>query len=309
MTSLSRSATDLVLPPPLPWHRRLLGGDLFPYLLLAPAVIILASLTLYPFIYSIYISLFIFRGGEINEFIGLGNYARLFTDGQYWNAMRVVALFTLISVALEFLFGMALALFLSQNLKLRGLWRSLVIVPMMLTPVVVGVIWRLMFNPGIGVLNYFIQSLGLQPVEWLSKGNWAFVSIIIVDVWNWTPFMFLILLAGLESLPVEPFEAARIDGATPVRIFLDHTLPLMKPSILVALLIRTMDSLRIFDQVFILTQGGPGTSTEVVSLYLYKVAFKFFDQGYAAAGLFVVMIFVNIISMLYVRSLSRQEEV
>jgi multiple sugar transport system permease protein len=121
--------------------------------------------------------------------------------------------------------------------------------------------------------------------------------------------MFLILLAGLESLPVEPFEAARIDGATPVRIFLDHTLPLMKPSILVALLIRTMDSLRIFDQVFILTQGGPGTSTEVASLYLYKVAFKFFDQGYAAAGLFVVMIFVNIISMLYVRSLSRQEEV
>ena len=115
--------------------------------------------------------------------------------------------------------------------------------------------------------------------------------------------------SGLESLPVEPFEAARIDGATPVRIFLDHTLPLMKPSILVALLIRTMDSLRIFDQVFILTQGGPGNSTEVASLYLYKTAFKFFDQGYAAAGLFVLMVIVNIISLSYVRMLSRQEEV
>jgi multiple sugar transport system permease protein len=302
------NVSDTVVLPPLPWHRKL-TGDWLPYLLLAPAIITLASLTLYPFLYSIYISLFLFRGGEVADFIGLGNYGRLLTDGQFWNSLRVVGTFTLISVALEFVLGMILALFLSQNLKLRGLWRSLVIVPMMLTPVVVGVIWRLMLNPGIGVVNYFLQSLGLPAVEWLSKGTWAFVSIVMVDVWNWTPFMFLILLAGLESLPIEPFEAARIDGATPVRIFLDHTLPLMKPSILVAVLIRTMDSLRIFDQVFILTQGGPGNSTEVASLYLYKTAFKFFDQGYAAAGLFVLMIFVNIISMVYVRMLSRQEEV
>lgn len=308
MASTVTDLSEAMLPPPLPWYRKL-TGDWFPYLLLAPAVITLASLTIYPFIYSIYISLFRFRGGLRVDFIGLGNYARLLTDAQFWNSMRVVILFTVIAVALEFVLGMALALFLSQSLKLRGFWRSLVIVPMMLTPVVVGVMWRLMLNPGIGVVNYFLQTIGLQPVEWLSKGSWAFASIIMVDVWNWTPFMFLILLAGLESLPIEPFEAARIDGANPARIFLDHTLPLMKPAILVALLIRTMDCLRIFDQIFILTQGGPGNSTEVASLYLYKTAFKFFDQGYAAAGLFVLMVFVNIISILYVRSLTRQEEV
>ncbi|MEA3334843.1 MAG: sugar ABC transporter permease [Chloroflexota bacterium] len=308
MASTVTDVPETMLPPPLPWYRKL-TGDWFPYLLLAPAVITLASLTIYPFIYSIYISLFRYRGGMRMDFIGLGNYTRLLTDAQFWNSMRVVILFTVIAVALEFVLGMALALFLSQSIKLRGLWRSLVIVPMMLTPVVVGVMWRLMLNPGIGIVNFFLVTIGLQPVGWLSTGSWAFVSIVLVDVWNWTPFMFLILLAGLESLPVEPFEAARIDGAKPVRIFLDHTLPLMKPAILVALLIRTMDCLRIFDQIFILTQGGPGNSTEVASLYLYKTAFKFFDQGYAAAGLFVLMVAVNIISIFYVRSLTLQEEV
>jgi multiple sugar transport system permease protein len=308
MTSSTVDIPGAAQAPPLPWQRRLMG-DWLPYLLLAPAVITLAALTLYPFVYSVYVSLFRFRQGKMADFIWFGNYLKLMGDGQFWNSLRVVVVFSLIAVLLEFVLGLALALFLSQNLKLRGLWRSLVIVPMMLTPVVVGVMWRLMLNPGIGVVNYFLQSLGLPPVEWLSSGGWAFTSIIIVDVWNWTPFMFLILLAGLESLPVEPFEAARIDGATPLQIFFDHTLPLLKPSILIALLIRTMDSLRIFDQVFILTQGGPGTSTEVASLYLYKTAFKFFDQGYAAAGLFVLLFIVTVISQLYIRLLSRQEVV
>ncbi len=306
-TPLAADDTSLWIAPPLPWYRRL-TGDLFGYVLLAPAVTLLAALTIYPLLYSIYVSFFRYTGGVMKGFIGLGNFQRLIGDAQYWNSLRVVAEFTLVSVSLEFAFGLGLALFLSQKLVLRGLWRSLVIVPMMLTPVVVGVIWRLMLNPGIGIINYVLQLLGLPAVEWLSKGNWAFVSIVIVDVWNWTPFMFLILLAGLESLPVEPFEAARIDGAKPVRIFLDHTLPLLAPTILVALLIRTMDCLRIFDQVFILTGGGPGNSTEVVSLYLYKTAFKFFDQGYAAAGIIILMVLINIVSMLYVRVLTRQEE-
>jgi multiple sugar transport system permease protein len=300
------TVTPETLPQSARSMSRLGRRDLTPYGLLMPAVIVLAALTLYPFLYSIYISLFNFRGGRQAEFAGLGNYIRLLSDGQFWNSLWVVLRFTILAVGLELVLGLALALFFSKEMRGRGLWRSLVIVPMMLTPVVVGVIWRLMLNPGIGVINYLLALAGLKPVEWLSNGAWAFISIVLVDVWNWTAFMFLILLAGIQAMPVEPFEAARIDGASSRQIFFDHTLPLLKGPILVAVLIRTMDAFRIFDQVFIMTQGGPGNSTEVASLYLYKTAFKFFDMGYAAAGLFVVLIIITFISRFYVRLLNRE---
>src|SRR5258708_7809626 len=219
------SAEDAMLIK-TPWYRRL-GTDFLPYLLLAPAVITLLALTIYPFIYSIVISLFTFKGGNPNEFIGLGNYSDLLGDKEFWNSILVVLLYAVIAVSAELLIGLALALFFMQPLRLRGLWRSLVIVPMMLTPVVIGVIWRLMYDPNFGVIDYFLRGVGLPPIEWLSKGNWAFIAVVLVDAWNWTPFMFLLILAGLESLPVEPFEAARMDGASRIQIFVDHTLPLL----------------------------------------------------------------------------------
>lgn len=291
----------------LPWYRRL-GTDYLPYLMLAPSVITLLTLTIYPFVYSLYISFFQFSGGRPDEFIGLGNYTRLLSDGQFWISLRTVVLFVVISVALELILGMALALFFTSHLVLRNLWRTLVIVPMMLTPVIIGVIWRLMYEPNFGVANFFLRGIGLAPVEWLSKSNWAFVSIVLVDVWNWTPFMFLLILAGLESLPVEPFEAARMDGASRIQIYIDHTLPMLAPTILIALLVRSMDALRIFDQIFIMTGGGPGNATEVTSLYLYKTAFKFNDMGYAAAGLFVLLVLITVLSRFYIRFLGRGEE-
>jgi multiple sugar transport system permease protein len=288
----------------LPWYRR----DLTAYLLLAPAVIVLAALTIYPTIYAIYISLFSFRGGQRDAFAGLGNYINLLSDGQFWNSIWVVVRFTVVAVALELLLGLALALFLNTELWGRGLWRALMMVPMMLTPVVVGVIWRLMLNPGVGVVNALLVPLGIGPIDWFGSGGWAFAAIVLTDIWNWTPFVFLILLAGLQAQPVEPFEAARIDGASHLQTFFYLTLPLLRRSILVALLLRTMDAFRIFDQIFIMTQGGPGNSTEVASLYLYKTAFKFFDMGYAAAGLFVVLVIITAISRFYIRILSREEE-
>jgi multiple sugar transport system permease protein len=292
--------------PTVPWYRRL-TGEWLGYVLLSPAILLLVLLGLYPGVYAIVISFFQFRGGVLGGFIGLGNYARLVTDGHFWNSLRVLVAFAVCAVSLEFLLGFGLALFFSQELKLRALWRSFLIVPMIVTPVVVGLIWRLMLNPDTGVVNYFVRLLGFGPVEWLSRPFPAFVSIVAVDVWNWTPFVFLVLLAGLESLPIEPFEAARMDGAGPMRIFLDHTLPLMRPSILIALLIRTMDCLRLFDQVFVLTGGGPGNATEVLSLYQYRIAFKYFDQGYAAASLFLLLIVVVLISQAYIRLLRRSE--
>lgn len=300
------STSRLQAPPTVRWYRRL-AGDWLGYVLLAPAVLLLALLGLYPGIYSIGISLFEFQGGMLGGFVGLGNYIRLLTDSHFWNSLRVLVFFAVCAVSLEFLLGFGLALFFSQELKLRALWRSFLILPMIVTPVVVGLIWRLMLNPDTGVVNYFVRLLGFRPVEWLSSPFPAFVSIVAVDVWNWTPFVFLVLLAGLESLPTEPFEAAHMDGAGPMRIFFDHTLPLMRPSILIALLIRTMDCLRLFDQVFVLTGGGPGNATEVLSLYQYRIAFKYFDQGYAAASLVLLLIVVVLISQAYIRLLRRTE--
>src|SRR5258706_1416713 len=289
----------------LPWYRRL-GTDYLPYLFLAPAVITLLALTIYPFLYSIYISFFSFKGGNPSQFIGLNNYIRLLNDGLFWNSIKVVILYTICSVSLELILGLALALFFTQPLRLRGLWRSLMIIPMMLTPVVIGVIWRLMYDPNFGIIAYLLRSVGLAPIEWLAHGNLAFIAVVLVDVWNWTPFMFLVLLAGLASLPVEPFEAARIDGAWRLQILRDHTLPLLTPTLLVALLIRSMDALRIFDHIYVMTTGGPGSATEVASLYLYKTAFKFSDFGYAAAGLFVLMILITVLSRLYLRVLGKE---
>jgi multiple sugar transport system permease protein len=293
--------------PKIPWYRRL-TSDWLGYVLLAPTLLILLLMIAYPTVYFIGVSLFRWQGGAMKDFIWLGNFVRLFTDQQFLNSLRVTALFAICAVSIEFVLGLGMALFLRTNLKLRGLWRSLVIVPMTVTPVVIGIIWRLMYNPGFGVLNPILQFFGLESVDLLSTPFGAFLGVVILDVWNWTPVMFLILLAGLEGMPIEPFEAAKIDGAGPVRTFFDHTLPLLRPSILIALLIRTMDCVRMFDQVFILTQGGPGTSTEVVSLYLYKTAFKFYDVGYAAAGLFLLLIFVTLVSQLYIRLIRGKEE-
>src|SRR5437773_8019231 len=180
---------------------------------------------------------------------------------------------------------------------------------MILPPVVAGVTWRLIYNPNFGVLNGILRLFGLDTRRWtwLADPSLALPAVILVDVWEWTPFVFLILLAGLQAIPQEPYEAARIDGANAWQTFLHITLPLLIPAILVALLLRTMDLLRIFDQIFILTQGGPGFSTETVSLYIYRTAFRFFDFGYAAAMSFVLLLLTNIVSVGYIRLLQRQE--
>jgi len=179
----------------------------------------------------------------------------------------------------------------------------------MLPAVVVGVVWRLMLNPNFGAVNGTLKSIGLStdPLTWTASPKLAMVSVIMADVWQWTPFMFLILLAGLQAIPQEPYEAALIDGSTAWQTFRHITLPLLKPAILIALLLRTMDLLRVFDQIFILTEGGPGFATETVSLYIYRTAFRFSNFGYAAAMSFVLLLITNVISLAYLRLLQTRE--
>lgn len=272
--------------------------------MLAPAVIVLLLLTIYPLIFAIKVSLQTPAGRWT-----LANFTRLFGDHFFAVALWQTFIFTASALVAEFALGLGLALLLDSQIRGRNFFRSLLLIPMMLPPVVVAVIWRLIYNPNFGTINGTLKGWGINTsnLTWIASPSMALPSVILVDIWQWTPFMFLILLAGLQAIPQEPYEAAMIDGSSAWQTFWHITLPLLKPAILIALLLRTMDLLRIFDQVFILTQGGPGFATETISLYIYKTAFRFFDFGYAAAMSFVLLILINVVSIGYIRSLRRQE--
>ncbi|HKY30359.1 MAG TPA: sugar ABC transporter permease [Pyrinomonadaceae bacterium] len=281
----------------------------FAYVLLAPAVFVLLALSIYPLINIVKLSLQVTSGAASRW--SVNNFARLFSDQFFIDALLHTVIFAVAALTLEFLLGLGLAVLLNRQIRGRSFFRTALLVPMMLPTVVAGVVWRLMLNPNFGAVNGSLKGLGVQTVAltWTSSPRLAMLSIILVDVWQWTPFMFLILLAGLQAIPQEPYEAALIDGSSPWQTFRHVTLPLLKPAILVALLLRTMDLLRVFDQVFILTEGGPGFATETISLYIYRTAFRFSDFGYAAAMSFVLLLVTNIISALYIRVLQTPESV
>ena len=276
---------------------------LLPALFLAPALAVLLALSIYPLIYSITISLQQETAAGISW--TLGNFTRLFSDGFFWTAMVHTFIYAAVALTCEFLLGLGLALLLNNQIRGRAFFRASLLVPMMLPTVVVGVVWRLMLNPNFGAVNGTLKQFGIdtERLTWTASPKLAMLSVIAVDVWQWTPFVFLVLLAGLQAIPQEPYEAALIDGSSRWQTFRHVTLPLLKPSILIVLLLRTMDLLRVFDQIFILTEGGPGFATETISLYIYRAAFRFFDFGYAAAMSFVLLALTNVISATYIRLL------
>lgn len=278
-----------------------------PFLLLAPTVFVLLALSIYPLVYAVRVSLQSGTGASARW--TLENFARLFSDGFFLSALLHTLVYAVAALTCEFLLGLGLAVLLSNEMRGRGIFRAALLVPMMLPPVVVGVVWRLMLNPNFGAINGTLKSFGIntQSLTWTASPSLAFLSVIAVDVWQWTPFVFLILLAGLQAIPQEPYEAALIDGSSRWQTFRYITLPLLKPAILIVLLLRTMDLLRVFDQIFILTEGGPGFATETISLYIYRAAFRFGDFGYAAAMSFVLLIVTNSISLAYIRLLQKQE--
>ncbi|HLW76276.1 MAG TPA: sugar ABC transporter permease [Bryobacteraceae bacterium] len=264
----------------------------------APALAILFALSVYPLIFSVKVAL----TGSHGEFT-LANFTRLAHDSVLAAAAAQTLVFTLAALAIEFGLGLALAVLIDSLARARSFFRAGLLVPMLLPPVVAAVAWRLIFNPQFGVLNGTLRQLGIPTSRllWTGGSHSALASVILVDVWEWTPFLFLLLSAGLQAIPPEPLEAARIDGASAWQIFRDVTLPLLKPVIVLALLLRAMDLVRIFDQIFILTQGGPGTATETVSLYIYRTAFRFSNFGYAAAMSFVLLA----VTILFSRTLLR----
>lgn len=278
-----------------------------PYLFIAPTVAVLLALSIYPLVYAIKVSFQTTAGQQVVW--SFQNFARLASDKFFQEALAHTLVYALVALTFEFLLGLGLAVLMNEALRARSFFRAMLLVPMMLPPVVVGVVWRLMLNSNFGAINGTLKWVGINTttLTWTASPKLAFASVIAVDIWQWTPFMFLVLLAGLQAIPQEPYEAAVIDGSSAWQTFLNVTLPLLKPAIVIALLLRTMDLLRVFDQIFILTEGGPGFATETISLYIYRTAFRFSNFGYAAAMSFVLLIITNIISMFYIRLLQRQE--
>jgi len=274
------------------------------YVLLAPTIAVLLALTIYPLIYSVKVS-FQTESGALT----FANFSRLMSDQFFLSAMAHTFVYAVAALTIEFLLGLALALLLHGAIHGRNWFRALLLIPLMLPPVVVGVIWRLMLNSNFGALNGTLKRFGFntEALTWTASPKLAMASVIVADVWQWTPFMFLILLAGLQAIPQEPYEAALVDGSSAWQTFRYVTLPLLKPAILIALLLRTIDLLRVFDHIFILTEGGRGFATETLSLYIYRTAFRFSNFGYAAAMSFVLLLLTNLISVAYMRMLRAQD--
>lgn len=278
-----------------------------PYLLLAPAVLVVLVVLVYPFWDGLRTSTYFYRYGKPVDGVGLDNYTDLWRDPQFRNALWVTVRFVALAVAIETMLGLALALFCARELRGVRFLRTTLIVPMVITPVVVGIVFRLIYATDAGMLTAVSEKLGGDPVQILSDPTKAFLGLVALDVWEWTPLMFLILLAGIQSLPVEPFEAAKIDGAGAWRTFVDHTLPMIRPVLAVAIVLRTIDAFGTFDQVFVLTRGGPGEATKLVSIYGYDTAFKFQQVGYAAAMFVTLGLIVLAFALVAVRLLRRVE--
>jgi multiple sugar transport system permease protein len=277
-----------------------------PYLLLAPAILLLLALVVYPLFYGVRESFLGYRYGHSIGSVGLQNYKDLYSDPYFREALWVTLKFVFLAVALETVLGLGLALLAARELPLVRFARLMLIIPMIITPIVVGIVFRLIYASDTGLLTIISEKLGGGPVLILDKPTTAFLGLVFLDVWEWTPLMFLIMLAGIQSLPVEPFEAARVDGAGSWRTFLDHTLPMLRPVIAVAVALRTIDAFTTFDQVFVLTGGGPGTSTQLISIYGYNTAFKFTQYGYAAAMMIVVAALVLVFAAAAVKLIRRE---
>jgi len=272
---------------------------------LGPTLLILVVMLAFPTGYVLFISL---RDYQLtnptagNPFVGLENYRTLLSSPAFFAALWKSVLFTVASVALTFGLGMVIALLLNRpNLSGIGLTRTVILVPLILTPLVIGAMYRFMLERDNGIINELLALVGLERIPFLASNTWAMISVILVDAWQWTPFAVLVLLAGLESLPVEPFEAARMDGASRWGEFWYITMPLLAPVIAVVLLIRTMDAFREFDKIFIMTGGGPGTATQTLPIFLYRAGFQDFNMGFSAATGVVMLIIVTIVSAFYVR--------
>ena len=278
----------------------------FILLMLAPATILMMSLTLFPFLVSLYLSFTdysLIQPDEING-IGFDNYSSLLTSSDFWTSVRVTLMFTIFAVSIQTVLGVGIAALLHHEIKQAPWLRVVYLLPMAITPIAATFTFRLMFNPSLGVLNYFLTSLGFEPSAWTASPNLALFSLILVDTWQWTPFILLIVMGGMAAIPPESEEASAMDGAGPFRTFFWVILPQLKPYLALALLFRLIDAFKTFDIIFVLTGGGPGVLTRTLNLLAYKYGIEFLSMGYASAIAIIMLIFTLFVGQIFLRRLN-----
>ncbi|MCC6177507.1 MAG: sugar ABC transporter permease [Chloroflexi bacterium] len=281
----------------------------FPVLCILPALIATVAMIILPLLYSFGVGFYryVLTDPRNIRFIGLANYVQAFNDPTFLSAIQTTAIFSIGTVTAQFILGMVFALIVHNLTFGQGIVRTAMLVPMFMTPAVVAFMWRFILHPDLGIMNYATSLVGLGRPVWLGDPTLALVSVMAVDIWRNTPFMFLIFLAGMQSLPAELYEAAAVDGASAWRRFIGVTLPLLKPLILVALIIRGMDAVREFDILFIMTGGGPGNATETIALATYRYSFKLYNMGLGSAVSYIIFGVVFVLSLFFVRQMRRTQ--
>jgi multiple sugar transport system permease protein len=288
------------------WQRK---EGLLALFLLAPSLVYLFVMSVYPTVYSLWLAVHnytIYRP-DVSSFSGFDNFAYLFGDHVFQQSLVATLIFAGASVALEFGLGLGIAVLLDRKMPGVGVLRTLLIVPVLISPVGMGLTFRYILAPSYGLLNYWLGLVGLPTGDWIVSTTWSLPVVILVDVWQWTPFVALILLSGMQGVSTEVTEAAELDGLSEFQKLTKIVLPMIKPIILVVVLIRLIDAIRSFDLVYVLTHGGPGSSTELLSIFSYVTGFTSGDMGTAAAIAWITVVLVNILVSFFLRSLSRSE--
>jgi multiple sugar transport system permease protein len=280
--------------------------------LVTPAVGVLLLMTIFPALYLLWASFrrFNLMTPDNAPFIGLENYRNIATNGDIRYSMLVTILFVVAAVGIELALGLLLALMLAPKSRSNAAAATLLILPMAVTPVVSALVWRELFNPNYGWVNYYLRQIGImhEPIAWLSNPQTSWFTVISLDVWQWTPFVALILMAGLQGIPPEPREAAAVDGAEGWRLFWDVTFPLLRPFVAIAVLLRTLEAFKTFGTIRVLTGGGPGISTEIINLPIYRTALQDFSVGAAASLGIAFLVFLSILVPQMLRILARNSD-
>jgi ABC-type sugar transport system permease subunit len=274
-----------------------------PYLFLAPALLTLVGILAYPLIYSFWLSLYRYDLLNPRRYVGLRNYERIWHDEKVWNSLQVTFIFSIPVLLLNLIGGFGLALLIHHKARAKAFWRIIFSLPILLTPVVIGLNWRVLMNYDFGVINYYLTLVGFDRQLWIADAELAMPTLILVDAWQTTSFVILVLVAGLAALPEDLFEAARVDGASTWQQIWSLTIPLLKPLFLVIILFRSFELLRVFDIVWTLTRGGPGRVTETISFHIYSRTFTSFQLGYGAAMSYVLFFISAVISIILIRAI------
>ncbi|NTD84934.1 carbohydrate ABC transporter permease [Agrobacterium tumefaciens] len=279
-----------------------LAPNYWPFVI--PALVVISAVIVFPWVFTLWMSVHRWTLGQEQSFVGFDNYIRLASDVRFWESLWHTLIYTVLSVVAPLFLGTLAALVFDAQFPLRGFLRGVFVMPMMATPVAIALVWTMMFHPQLGVLNYLLSFIHIGPLEWIYNQSTVIPSLVLVETWQWTPLVMLIVLGGLAAVPREPYESAEIDGANAWQKFRYLTMPMIAPFLMIAVIIRSIDAVKSFDIIYAMTQGGPGTASETINIYLYNTAFSYYDIGYGSA--MAVVFFIIIVALSFVLLMVRQ---